>query len=91
MFRCSVLPAETVLALNRNPDYWVYGKGEMQSKRGLDAGEDLFNKVSMEERSKFKEETLSNVGGRTSASRMRRYFPNASIQSCHAGCCGLVH
>lgn len=58
--------------MNRNPDYWVYGKGEVQSKRGLDAGEDLFNNVSMEERSKFKEETLSNVGGRTSAQRMRR-------------------
>ena len=61
-----------MLSLNRNPDYWVYGKGELQSKRGLDAGEDLFNKVSMEERSKFKEETLSNVGGRTSSQRMRR-------------------
>ncbi|KAK9821264.1 hypothetical protein WJX74_005064 [Apatococcus lobatus] len=70
---------ETVLSLNRNPDYWVYGKGEMQSKRGLDAGEDLFNKVSMEERSKFKEETLSNVGGRTSAQRMRRSAPSSGV------------
>ncbi len=64
--------AETVLALNRNPDYWVYGRGDVQSKRGLDSGEDLFNNISMEERSKFKEETLSNVGGRTSSRPMRR-------------------
>ena len=71
-WRAVCLRAETVLALNRNPDYWVYGRGDVESKRGLDAGEDMFNNISMEERSKFKEETLSNVGGRTSSQRMRR-------------------
>lgn len=56
---------ETVLALLRNPDQCVYGAASVDNKRGLSAGEDAFNKVSMEERGKFKEETLVNYGGRS--------------------------
>lgn len=56
---------ETVLALLRNPDYCVYGQGTMSKQRGLEAGESAFNKMSMEERGKVKEETLVNVGGRS--------------------------
>ena len=62
-----------MLTISRNPDYCVYGSGNVESKQGLDASQELFNTISMEERSKFKEETLSNVEGRTSSERMRRY------------------
>ncbi|KAK9819848.1 hypothetical protein WJX72_003190 [[Myrmecia] bisecta] len=62
---------ETVLALNRNPDYCVYGAAKVSNQRDLDAGEDKFNQVSIEERSKFKEETLSNVGGRSRRAQLR--------------------
>ena len=61
----SLLPAETVLALLRNPDYCIYGLSSLKKERGLDAGEDRFNEISMQERGKFKEETLVNFGGRT--------------------------
>lgn len=61
----SPVHAETVLALLRNPDQCVYGAASVDNKRGLSAGEDAFNKVSMEERGKFKEETLVNYGGRS--------------------------
>lgn len=54
-----------MLALLRNPDYCVYGEGVTSRQRGLDAGESTFNRMSMEERGKIKEETLVNVGGRS--------------------------
>lgn len=41
------------------------GKAELEKTRGLDNAEAKFNKMCMNERSKFKRETLSNVGGRT--------------------------
>jgi uncharacterized membrane protein len=44
------------------------GKAELEKVRGLENAEAKFNQVSMNERSKFKRETLSNVGGRTSRS-----------------------
>ena len=59
------LRAETVLGLLRNPDVCVYGSASVSSERSLGAGEDAFNRMSMEERGKFKEETLVNYGGRT--------------------------
>eukprot|EP00891_Asterochloris_glomerata_P002919 jgi/Astpho2/2919/Aster-01066 len=56
---------ETVLSLLRNPDYCIYGLSSLRKERSLDAGEDRFNEISMQERGKFKEETLVNFGGRT--------------------------
>lgn len=51
---------EASLALLRHPEYWVYaGGGTQQSK--LNAAESQFNRLSLAERSKFSEETLSNV------------------------------
>ncbi|WP_016952541.1 DUF1517 domain-containing protein [Anabaena sp. PCC 7108] len=51
---------ETSLALLRHPEYWVYvGGGSQQVK--LNAAESQFNRLSLAERSKFSEETLSNV------------------------------
>ena len=58
-------PAETVLSLLRNPDQCVYGSASVNNERSLDAGEDAFNRLSMEERGKVKEETLVNYGGRS--------------------------
>ena len=51
---------ESTLALLRHPEYWVYGATESQ-KTSLDAAEAKFNQLSLTERSKFTEETLSNV------------------------------
>lgn len=58
-------PAETVLSLLRHPDYCIYGQGSTSNQRSLEAGESKFNAMSMEERSKVKEETLVNVSGRS--------------------------
>ncbi|MEM6614315.1 MAG: DUF1517 domain-containing protein [Cyanobacteria bacterium P01_C01_bin.72] len=51
---------EATLALLRHPEYWVYGATNSQ-KASLEAAEAKFNQFSLTERSKFTEETLSNV------------------------------
>ncbi|MBA2750105.1 MAG: DUF1517 domain-containing protein [Tatlockia sp.] len=50
---------ETSLALLRHPEYWSYAAGNSQ-KALLGAAESQFNRLSLAERSKFTEETLSN-------------------------------
>ncbi|MBD2694023.1 DUF1517 domain-containing protein [Anabaena catenula] len=51
---------EASLALLRHPEYWVYAGGGSQQVK-LNAAESQFNRLSLAERSKFSEETLSNV------------------------------
>ena len=51
---------EASLALLRHPEYWVYAGGGTNQAR-LNSAETEFNRLSLTERSKFSEETLSNV------------------------------
>ena len=61
-----------MLALLRNPQYAVYGAAQTTNERSLERGEDAFNRVSMEERGKYREETLVNYGGRSRSAPSRR-------------------
>lgn len=53
---------EATLALLRHPEYWVYGKTESNLSQ-LETAESQFNRYALSERSKYSEETLSNVEG----------------------------
>ncbi len=57
---------ETTLALLRHPEYCVYAGGSTQQAR-LNSAEADFNRLALAERSKFTEETLSNVNNQLKA------------------------
>ena len=57
---------EASLALLRHPEYWVYAGGGTQQAK-LKSAESQFNRLSLAERSKFSEETLSNVNNQLKA------------------------
>lgn len=57
---------EATLALLRHPEYWVYAGGNSKQAR-LGSAESEFNRLALAERSKFTEETLSNVNNQLKA------------------------
>jgi uncharacterized membrane protein len=64
---------EATLALLRHPEYWVYGSTEAETAP-LTSAEAKFNQFSLSERSKFSEETLSNVNN-----QLKEVTPKALI------------
>ncbi|MBD2299780.1 DUF1517 domain-containing protein [Nostoc sp. FACHB-87] len=65
---------ETSLALLRHPEYWVYGGGGTQQAK-LNSAESQFNRLALAERSKFSEETLSNVNNQLKAALAKEALP----------------
>ncbi|OMO62272.1 hypothetical protein CCACVL1_22923 [Corchorus capsularis] len=57
----SYVLTETAVALLRHPEYCISAYSSVDVKYSTDAGEKHFNKLSIEERAKFDEETLVNV------------------------------
>jgi uncharacterized membrane protein len=75
----TLLLQETTLALLRHPEYWSYAGSDTQQTR-LEAAEDQFNRFSLTERSKFTEETLSNVNNQLRQAAPKGLLPDASGQ-----------
>lgn len=67
---------ETSLALLRHPEYWVYAASTTQQAR-LSSAESQFNRLALAERSKFTEETLSNVNNQLKAANPKGTLPAA--------------
>ena len=70
---------ESTLALLRHPEYWVYA-GSKAAQTSLQAAEDQFNRLALAERSKFSEETLSNVNNLLKQAPDRQALPEAGGQ-----------
>lgn len=74
---------EATLALLRHPEYWVYGSTEAETAP-LTSAEAKFNQFSLGERSKFTEETLSNVN-----SQLKQATPKALLNGQEDSALGL--
>lgn len=68
---CKIL-SETSLALLRNPDKTVYARSEWV-RRSAATAEELYNRMSIEERSKLSEEVLVNTEGQISEKNNREH------------------
>lgn len=73
--RAAVLQ-EASLALLRHPEYWAYA-GSKNTQARLNAAETEFNRLSLAERSKFTEETLSNVNNQLKGTNSQGVLPSA--------------
>ncbi|MBD2666086.1 hypothetical protein B6N60_01763 [Richelia sinica FACHB-800] len=67
---------EASLALLRHPEYWVYAGGGTQQAK-LNSAESQFNRLSLAERSKFSEETLTNVNNQLKSVLAKEALPSA--------------
>jgi uncharacterized membrane protein len=67
---------EASLALLRHPEYWVYGGSGSQQAR-LTSAEAEFNRLALAERSKFSEETLSNVNNQLKGATPKAALPTS--------------
>lgn len=70
---------ESTLALLRHPEYWVYGAAQSQ-QTALEAAEAKFNQLALAERSKFTEETLSNVNDQLREGTSKASLPGSGGQ-----------
>ncbi|OKH38086.1 hypothetical protein NIES2119_11030 [[Phormidium ambiguum] IAM M-71] len=58
------LMQESVLALLRTPENWTHVSATSKTVKSREEAEKVFNQISIEERTKFSAETLSNVKGK---------------------------
>lgn len=65
---------ESALALLRSPENWSHVRASSQTVKSREEAEQMFNQLSIAERSKYTTETLTNVGGRVQ--RKDNYTPD---------------
>jgi len=71
------LMQESVLALLRSPENWTHVSATSKTVRTREEAETIFNKFSIEERSKFSSETLTNLEGKV---RQKDVNPNENTE-----------
>jgi len=71
---------ETTLSLLRHPDYWAYAASEDKQTRLLSA-EAEFNRYTLAARSRFSEETLSNVNSQISQAQPKTALPGDGLEA----------
>jgi uncharacterized membrane protein len=69
---------EVSLTLLRHPEYWVYGSVSTDTPK-LSGAEAVFNRLTMAERSKFSEETLSNINGQVKKPTLAGTAPGSAL------------
>nr|XP_011465931.1 PREDICTED: uncharacterized protein LOC101305391 [Fragaria vesca subsp. vesca] len=60
----SYVLTEATVALLRHPDYWISSYSSVTPNHNMEDAEKCFNKISIEERAKFDEETLVNLNNK---------------------------
>lgn len=73
----SQLVQESALALLRSPENWTHVSAISKTVRTREEAQTIFNKFSLEERSKFSSETLTNVEGKV---RQKDVNPNQNAE-----------
>ncbi len=71
---------ETTLSLLRHPDYWAYAASEDKQTRMLSA-EQEFNRYTLSARSRFSEETISNVNSQITQAAPKAALPGDANQA----------
>ncbi len=71
---------ETTLSLLRHPDYWAYAASEDKQTRLLSA-EQEFNRYTLSARSRFSEETISNVNSQITQAAPKAALPGDADQA----------